>query len=195
MGFLHRDSEHSRVRHEGWVIAVLPTGEDAPRDNWEELLEAAQTHELAWAWSLKYDGREGRPLAAGIRAVCRCGWRGLRREANFRSPETADDLAQLDWHHHAEVSLSQVLPSHVAKALNDAERAVVNLTFPRQDLARLDEHRPLAAIRAATYLRARAEQMQKLAVAAARASGHSWEEISRPLRTTRQSAHERFSKS
>ncbi|MFE5549575.1 hypothetical protein ACFQ71_38030 [Streptomyces sp. NPDC056534] len=157
-------------------------------------MEAAEQHELGSAWSFKYDGREGRPRAAGIRAICDCGWRGPRRAANVDSPDSAGDLLCEDWFRHAEVSLSKVLPPRVRKAIGTAEEAILGLTFPQTDLLRLDEHRPLAAIHAATVLRSLAESMQRTGVSAARAAGYSWEEIARPLETTRQSAHERFSR-
>ncbi|MEU1867868.1 hypothetical protein [Streptomyces gardneri] len=194
MGFTHRDSEHSSEGHEGWVVAVLPDGTDAPRDTWEEAMEAAEQYDLGWAWSFKYDGREGRPRAAGIRAICYCGWRGPKREANFDNPDNTDAFLCEDWFRHAELSLSKVLPPHVLKAIETVEEAILDLTFPQTDLLRLDEHRPLAAIHAATILRGLAETAQRTAVNAARTAGYSWEEIAHPLETTRQSAHERFSR-
>ncbi|MFE5301849.1 hypothetical protein [Streptomyces sp. NPDC056632] len=93
MGFTHRDAEYSREGHEGWVVAVLPDGADAPHDTWEEALQAAEKHDLSWAWSLKYDGREGRPRAAGIRATCCCGWKGPKREAKFANRDMSDSFA------------------------------------------------------------------------------------------------------
>ncbi|MFJ9871516.1 hypothetical protein ACIRVI_00410 [[Kitasatospora] papulosa] len=194
MGYTHRDAEYSPEGHEGWVVAVLPDGTDAPRDTWEEAMAAAQQHDLGWAWSLKYDGREGRPRAAGIRATCYCGWKGPKHEANFADPDNADAHAREDWHHHTEVSMAKVLPPHVSKAIETVDEAIVDLTFPQADLLRLDEHRPLAAVHAATQLRALAESMQRTAVQAARIAGFSWEEIAHPLETTRQSAHERFNR-
>ncbi|MFE7511420.1 hypothetical protein ACFU8I_09365 [Streptomyces sp. NPDC057540] len=194
MGFTHRDAEYSPEGHEGWVVAVLPDGTDAPRDTWEEALQAAEKHDLSWAWSLKYDGREGRPRAAGVRATCYCGWKGPKREARFDNPDTTNSFACEDWFHHTEVSMAKVLPPHVRKAIETAQDAIADLTFPQPDLLRLDEHRPLAAIHAATELRYLAETLQRNAVQAARNAGFSWEEIAAPLETTRQSAHERFSR-
>ncbi|MEU2232231.1 hypothetical protein [Streptomyces vietnamensis] len=155
-------------------------------------MEAAQQHDLGWAWSFKYDGHDGRPRAAAVRVICLCGWKSPKREANFTNPDTAESLLCEDWFHHAEVSLSKVLPPHVHKAIETD--TILDLTFPQVDLLRLDEHRPLAAIHTATQLRHLAEAAQRTAVTAARTAGYSWEEIAAPLETTRQSAHERFNR-
>ncbi|MCY0924015.1 hypothetical protein OS965_38840 [Streptomyces sp. H27-G5] len=184
MGWIHQDDE---TTHEGFVIAALPDGIDAPQDSWEDTEKA----DGAWAWSLKYDGVDGRPRATGIKAICLCGWRGPRQPADPADPGPAEEALRRLWFHHVEVSLARVLPPHVQKLLDNLEEAVLGLTAPPATPDQLDEHRPLAALHAASILRGYAEQWQETAVRAAR-TDYSWEEIARPLGVSKQSAHERF---
>ncbi|MFD8386143.1 hypothetical protein ACFV2X_47885 [Streptomyces sp. NPDC059679] len=187
MGWIHQDDESD---HEGFVVAVLPDGTDAPRDTWEDMQEA----EGCWAWSLKYDGAHDRPLAVGIRAICLCGWRGPRQRADFTDPPAAEESLRKQWYHHAEVSLSRTLPPRIQALFDDLEETLLGMAMPPARPDELDDTRPLIAIYAATLLRAHAERWQETAVRAARAD-YSWEEIARPLGTTKQSAHERFRES
>ncbi|MET8680043.1 hypothetical protein ABZW18_21280 [Streptomyces sp. NPDC004647] len=187
MGWIHQDDESD---HEGFVVAVLPDGADAPRDTWEDT-EKANAQDRNWAWSIKYDGADGRPRAAGVRAICLCGWRGPRQKADFATLETAEEALRRQWYHHAEVSMARTLPSRVQRLFDELEEAVLGLASPPREPAELDDTRPLAAVYAATLLRDHAERWQETAVRAAKAD-YSWEEIARALCTTKQSAHEKY---
>ncbi|MFK8851133.1 hypothetical protein [Streptomyces sp. Ac-502] len=186
MGWVHDDYNSD---HEGHVVAVLPDGTSAPADVWEDG-EAADARDLTWAWSLKYDGADGRPRAAGIRTVCACGWEGPRRPADPTDPEAAEAGLYEQWLHHAEVALSRTLPEEIQRLVNELEEAVTGFCAAPTE-GRPEDSRPLVALYAATLLRQDSERWQQLAVQAAK-KDYSWEEIARPLGTSKQAAWERF---
>jgi len=191
MGWLHTDDEDGT--HEGWVVAVLSGGEDAPHDTFEDS-EETWKRRVNWAWSFKYDGSEGRRRAQGLRVVCACGWRGPRRPADFADPDACDEGLQREWVRHAEVSMSRTLPERLRRLLDEVEETVQALSAPLRPGGEPDEQRPLLAVYVATRLQAGAEEWQKEAVRAARAADYSWDEIAQVLMTSKQSAHERFRK-
>ncbi|MFD7137523.1 hypothetical protein [Streptomyces sp. NPDC059894] len=191
MGWLHTGDESGS--HEGWVVAVLSGGEDAPHDTFEDS-EETWKRRVSWAWSYKYDGRDGRRRAQGLRVVCACGWRSPRRPAGFDDPDACDEGLQREWIRHAEVSLSRTLPERLRRLLDEVEEEVQALSAPQRPEGELDEQRPLLAVYVATRLQNGAEVWQQDAVRAARAADYSWDEIAQALMTSKQSAHERFRK-
>ncbi|MFF1594748.1 hypothetical protein ACFVY0_42790 [Streptomyces sp. NPDC058286] len=191
MGWLHTDDENGT--HEAWVVAVLSGGEDAPHDTFEESKEA-WAQRVNWAWSFKYDGGEGRRRAQGLRVVCACGWRGPRRPVDFKDPDACDEGLHREWIRHAEVSLSRTPPERLRRLLDEVEEAVQALSAPLRPGGDLDEQRPLLAVYLATRLQNSSEEWQKEAVRVAKAADYSWDEIAQALRTTKQSAHEKFRK-
>ncbi|MFJ5548738.1 hypothetical protein [Streptomyces sp. NPDC093225] len=89
-------------------------------------------------WSV-YDGRQGRPRAAVLRAVCSCGWAGQRHRLEWEMTG-ADELAEAgdgqaaacerDWDGHtAEVAARAVpLPETVTVLLEQVEVEIDKLT-------------------------------------------------------------------
>ncbi|MFR0367493.1 hypothetical protein [Streptomyces sp. MCC20] len=191
MGWLHTDDENGS--HEGWVVAVLSGGEDAPHDTFEDS-EETWKRRVSWAWSYKYDGRQGRRRAQGLRVVCACGWRSPRRPVDFDDPDACDEGLQREWIRHAEVSLSRTLPERLRRLLDEVEDAVQALCAPQRPEGELDEQRPLLAVYATTLLQNGAEVWQQDAVRAARAADYSWDEVAQALMTSKQAAHEKFRK-
>ncbi|MBK3587919.1 hypothetical protein JHN49_31030 [Streptomyces sp. MBT57] len=184
MGWLHRDDES---KHEGFVVAVLPGGIDAPRDSWEDSEKA----DGGWAWSAKYNGTNGRPRAEGIRATCYCGWQGSRTRADFTDPEAAEEVLRRQWFHHVELSMARTIPARIQSLIDELEEAVLGMTAPASSPENLDEARPLAAINTASVVRDLAQRWQETAVRTAKAD-YTWEAVALALGTSKQSAHERF---
>ncbi|ORT54220.1 hypothetical protein [Streptomyces sp. CB03238] len=188
MGWVHPDDT---IGHEGDIVAVLESGEDAPKDTFDQAVQAMQ--DSRWGWE-RYDGHEDAPLAAGIRAICTCGWKGPRRRADFTDPDEASLACYQDWNHHTEVQLATSLPEDVTRHLDDLDDVLSGLCHgPRlEEITQEPGHvRPLATIHAAKRLRELADQLEAQAVPRARAS-YSWEDIARALEVSRQSAHERL---
>ncbi|MCS0603629.1 hypothetical protein NX794_20775 [Streptomyces sp. LP11] len=111
-------------------------------------------------WSV-YDGRDGYgPRAAALRAVCSCGWAGVKHplaweeigeeELAIAGAGVADTCMQ-DWDTHAaEVDTSAVaLPQSVTGLLDQLENEIEKLT----------KTSPLAAVRAARQLEVSAVQV------------------------------------
>ncbi|MFK0238634.1 hypothetical protein [Streptomyces vinaceus] len=189
MGWMHQDDDGS---HEAWVVAVLPDGSDGTRDGTPDTTtDVALPENLEWAWSLKYDGAHGHPRAMGVRVVCACGWKGGRKRPTWNAPAQVDDQLRAQWRHHAEVALADTLPEDVQRLVVALHDAVGALVGPAQYEG--DEVRPLAVVHAATLLKSMADTWQAEAVQAARGD-YSWEEIAGALGTSKQSAHERFSR-
>ncbi|MEU7000605.1 hypothetical protein [Nonomuraea sp. NPDC046570] len=115
----------------------------------------------------------------GYQAACSCGWTHSRRYPP--TPEGAKS-AEDQWYRHAQPLLALAPPSWV----------VVKADLLCQEVARVVQERP----RAALSLLARVDSWQRAltqqAVAAARSEGASWADIGTALGISKQAAHERF---
>jgi hypothetical protein len=193
MGWLYAEGENGSEDspHEGEVVAVLSDGTDAERDTFEDYKEAWKRR-VNWAWSYKYDGKEGRRKAQGLRVLCECGWRGPRRPVDFSDPDECDVPLKRDWEQHCETSLWRALTPRLKRHIGDLDEAFAELSGPSTP----DDEtpRPLLGVYAATLLLEDVKGWQREAVQAARKSGFSWDEIAGPLMTSKQGAHERFAK-
>ncbi|WP_052443339.1 hypothetical protein [Streptacidiphilus neutrinimicus] len=192
MGWVYADgyngSYDETKPHDGNVVAVLSDGTDAGRDTWEDGQESDR-RDLLWAWSFKYDGREGRRKAQALRAICSCGWRGARRPADFTDPDACDPQMEQEWKRHCELSLYRDPTRRLHRLLAQLGDVFDELTNPSDP----DEQpRPLLAAHMAKILQMDIETWQKNAVRAARDGGFSWDEIAGPLGMSKQTAHERF---
>ncbi|WP_404953142.1 hypothetical protein [Streptomyces sp. 147326] len=178
-------------RHEGYAVAVLADGREATAaDN-------PGTGNAAW-WC--FDGRDGRPLAVGVRAGCDCRdgrgrtaaeWRGaMVHPVDFGDTETTENWEDgrgpfAEWEAvHARPATAAAVPDEAAALLDEA----------RTLLAQLAEERPLAALRAVARLEALAEQAGRAAAGAAQRGGESWTGIGKALGVSKQAAHQRFAR-
>ncbi|WP_030200738.1 hypothetical protein [Streptomyces sp. NRRL S-87] len=177
--------------HEGYVVAVLADGAEPPpvrtartvADGKEYLGENT-------AWWL-YDGREGRPRAFAVKAGCQCGWRSADMfPVDFEDWEATDGFEAGDgpwaaWEaDHVGRLVGGQIPADVADAIEQL----------RVQLAALADSRPLAAVAAAARVEKLGTARLQQAVTAAVRDGSSWTAIGEATGTTRQAAHQRFSK-
>ncbi|MCC9707372.1 hypothetical protein E4N62_20055 [Streptomyces sp. MNU76] len=193
MGWLYAEGENESEggNHEGWVVAVLSDGTDAEQDTFDDA-EETWKRRVNWAWSYKYDGKEGRRKAQGLRVICYCGWRGARRPVDFADPDACDVQLRQEWERHCEISMSRMLTQRLQRLTSDLAVAFDELTGTFNNDS--EPARPLLAAYAATSLLMDVEAWQRDAVRAARKGGFSWDEISGPLMMSKQSAHEKFAK-
>ncbi|MFB8247317.1 hypothetical protein ACFC5X_20020 [Streptomyces sp. NPDC055952] len=193
MGWLYAEGENESEggNHEGWVVAVLSDGTDGEKDTFDDA-EETWARRVQWAWSYKYDGKEGRRKAQGLRVVCYCGWRGARRPVDFADPDACDVQLRQEWERHCEISMSRMLTQRLQRLTSDLAVAFDELTGTCNKDG--EPARPLLAAYAATSLLMDVEAWQRDAVRAARKGGFSWDEISGPLMMSKQSAHEKFAK-
>ncbi|MDO0939276.1 hypothetical protein QQY66_49120 [Streptomyces sp. DG2A-72] len=193
MGWLYAEGDNASEddNHEGHVVAVLSDGEDGAKDVWEDN-EESEKRGLSWAWSFKYDGKEGRRKAQGLRVVCYCGWKGARRPADFTDPDSCDTQLRQEWERHCEISMSREPTRRLRRLLDDLAEVFDQLNG--RDLPEREPARPLLAAHASATLQRDIESWQRDAVRVARAGGFSWEEIAGPLGMSKQSAHEKFAK-
>ena len=130
--------------HGGYAGAVLADGSE-PKPVYLDFGSSAasivQTREW-WA----YDGRLNRPLTAGFRAACTCGWRGTTYPVD-RASMSYDDLADVDilsayedWGEHIDAVERRAIP--VPEDLADA------IDHRHLRLAHLADQAPVAALRA-----------------------------------------------
>lgn len=191
MGWLYAYSagESEDDEHEGNVVAVLSDGTDTEYDKWEDT-EESDKRGLNWAWSFKYDGKEGRRKAQGLRVICTCGWRGARRPADFADPDACDAQLRQEWDRHCELSLYRMPTQRLRRLIGNLGEIFDELnggSTPEGEPAR-----PLLAAYMATSLQTDLRAWQRDAVRAARKGGFSWDEIAGPLNMSKQSAHEKF---
>ena len=126
---------------------------------------------------------DGRPEFVGYVGACACGWTDVQR---FAPTEAGRKAAAAEWSdkHVRSLILAQVdeMPRDLgAKA-----------TVLRNQITRLIDRRPSAALRTLAYVEAWQRALIDQAVAAARAEGQSWTDIGAALGITKQAAHERF---
>ncbi|MGP3691179.1 hypothetical protein ACTVZO_42035 [Streptomyces sp. IBSNAI002] len=177
--------------HEGYVVAVLADGTEPPAIRTPR--KAADGREYTGensAWWL-YDGREGRPRAFAVKAGCACGWRSTDMfPVDFQDWEATDGFEAGDgpwaaWEaEHVGRLVGGRIPDDVADTI---ERL-------RVQLAALADSRPLAAVEAAARVEKLGTARLQQAVTSAVRDGASWTSIGTATGTTRQAAHQRFSK-
>lgn len=174
MGWVHDVPEDDLYDHEGYAVAVLGDGSEPAASSW---------------WN--YDGSEGRPRAIAVRAGCECGWRSKEMfPIDFADHEATEGFEFNDGPFGAWSTehIGQLLGTTVPLELTEAIATV------RRMLAGLASSRPLAAITAAADVEKLAGARLQDAVTVARGRDASWESIGKAAGTTRQSAHQRWSK-
>lgn len=178
-------------RHEGYAVAVLADGTDAA---------AADNPSGGSAW-WSFDGRDGRPLAVGVRAACDCyladgirprsDWRGatvfpVDFGADFELAEGDDSRGP-----YAEWWTTHVTPAEATTVPGDVTEL---LDAVRIRLAELAAERPLAALTAVARLDGLAQAAGVRAAGAAQQRGASWSDIGTALGVTKQAAHQRLAR-
>lgn len=189
MGWVHDVPEDDLYDHEGYAVAVLADGsEPQPLRFPVPGREGVTTPNSAW-WL--YDGTSGRPLAAGVRAGCQCGWRGSEvHPVDFDDHEATEGFEYNDgpywswFREHIGSLLGTAMPPELSEAL-----AVVARQLREQAAAR-----PLVALTAIGQLETLIADQAPVAGAAARRTGRTWNAIGQALGISRQAAFQRFSR-
>ncbi|MCB5169470.1 hypothetical protein LG634_32270 [Streptomyces bambusae] len=147
--------------HDGRPVAVLADGSE-PKPFLPDPADRRDGPTGTDWWD--FDGTDGTPRAAAVRAGCSCGWRGAdqyaidwRQVAQSALPPFSVDIEGPlgDWRHHiAEVEARTVpLPEHVAELLRRVDT----------ELEALADTGPLAALRAAATLERTAARVSRAA--------------------------------
>ncbi|MDG5807940.1 hypothetical protein P9869_35890 [Streptomyces ossamyceticus] len=177
-------------RHEGYAVAVLADGREASAED-------NPGGNSAW-WC--FDGREGRPLAVGVRAACDCYLGGGSPRSDWRGATVfpVDFAADFEWTEgddtrgpYAEWWRTHVTPAEAATVPGDVTEL---LDVVRARLAELAEERPLATLTAVARLDGLAQAAGVRAAGAAQRRGASWSDIGTALGVTKQAAHQRLSR-
>ncbi|MDQ8704879.1 hypothetical protein RCO28_20630 [Streptomyces sp. LHD-70] len=133
--------------HEGWTGAVLPDGTE-PKKAYLDPGSGSNFYETHEWWA--YRGGLNRPMAARVRAACSCGWRGEKEYSidwdevgtfvqDFPSPEPL-----VDWERHLDEVEALTIPL--------PDELTVLLEQVTEQLERLVQNSPLAAIKAVSAL-------------------------------------------
>jgi hypothetical protein len=180
MAWAHDVPADDLEEHRGYAVALLTTGkEPEPAD--------ADT-----AWWI-YDGKDGRPLAAAVKAACACGWRSELfypiNEDHDRTEGTGNWAGTTGpysaWRdEHIGSLLGTTMPTELSEALATVERLVHQLATER----------PLVALSAIGEMERVIEYQAPHAGAAARRKGATWDTIGKAIRATRQAAYQRFAR-
>nr|WSS73666.1 hypothetical protein OG491_36185 [Streptomyces sp. NBC_01175] len=178
--------------HEGYAVAVLADGRDATAE------DNPGSGNTAW-WC--FDGRDGRPLAVGVRAGCDCyaanssrivrTWRGSTiHPVVFGDDEATEGFGgqggpYAEWENtHAAPAADTTVPGDVTALLAEV----------RERLTALAAEHPLAALTAVARLEAVTGAAGVNAAGAAQQRGSSWTDIGKAVGTTKQAAHQRFAR-
>jgi hypothetical protein len=175
VGWIYDDPAVDLYDHEGRCVPLLTDGSepDSVDGGW-------------WA----YDGQDGRPLAAAVKAACACGWRSeLFYPINLDNHELTEGEEYSTgpwaaWAEHIRELVGTAVPPELAEAL-----ATV-----RELLAQAATERPLAALTVIGQLEHLVEHQAAIAATEARARRITWDAIGQALRVSRQAAHQRLSK-
>ncbi|WP_331720479.1 hypothetical protein OG851_42685 (plasmid) [Streptomyces sp. NBC_00161] len=177
--------------HEGYAVAVLADGRDATA--------ADNPGSGNWSWWC-FDGKDGRPLAVGVRAGCDC-YNGQGRVAKqWRGsavhPVVFGDDEATEGHDGRSGPYGEWETAHVRPAQGAAvpEDIAALLDAARRRLAQLAAEHPLAALSAVARLEALAEATGRSAAGAAQRGGESWTGIGKALGVSKQAAHQRFAR-
>lgn len=189
MGWVHDVPEDDLYDHEGYPAAVLADGsEPEPLQFPVPGREGVTTGNSAW-WL--YTGQDGRPLAAGVKAACACGWRSAEVfPVDFEDHEATDGFEYNDgpfaeWQYGHIASLKGVA---VPRELREALATVA------QRLREASRLQPLVALTVIGQLEKLVGDLAPTAGAAARMDGQTWSAIGKALNTSRQAAYQRFSR-
>ncbi|MFF9070467.1 AsnC family protein [Streptomyces sp. NPDC014891] len=177
-------------RHEGYAVAVLADGRDAT---------AADNPSGNSAWWC-FDGRDGRPRAAGVRAACDCylgsdqprsDWRGttvfpVDFEADFELTEGDNSSGPYAewWNTHVTPAEATTVPGDVTDLLDQV----------RTRLAELTGQRPLATLTAVARLDRLTEAAARRAADTAYQRDATWSDIGAALGVSKQAAHQRLAR-
>jgi hypothetical protein len=178
MGWVHDVPEDDLYDHEGYAQPVLADGTEP---------EPVQGNSSWWT----YDGKDGRPLAAKVKAGCSCGWRSTETfPIDFDDWEATDGYEYNDgpfgaWsYEHIASLLGTAMPRELTEALDTVGRLVRQLAAER----------PLVALTAVGRIEKLVGDVAPTAGAAARKDGQTWAAVGRALNTSRQAAYQRFSR-
>lgn len=188
MGWVHDVPEDNLYDHEGYAVAVLADGTEPGPVQVQVLFGEGTTASSTW-WH--YDGKQGRPLAAAVKAGCSCGWRskGLS-PVDFDNLEATEGFEFNDgpyWSwtkEHINALLGTAMPQDLSEALETV----------KQFVGQLATERPLVALTAIGRLEKMIEVHAPTAGVSARSQMITWEAIGKALRTSRQAAYQRFGK-
>ncbi|MEU0023539.1 hypothetical protein ABZ173_38580 [Streptomyces rochei] len=189
MGWVHDVPADDLYDHEGYAVAVLADGsEPEPIQVPVTGRDGITSPNSAW-WL--YTGKDGRPLAAGVKAACACGWRAKEvHPIYFDDHEATEGIEYNDgpyWNwarEHIASLLGTAMPTELREALATVAEQV-------REHAML---RPLVALAAIGQLEKLVGDVAPTAGAGARNDGQTWTAIGRALGTTRQAAYQRFSR-
>ena len=189
MSWVHDVPEDDLYEHEGFAVAVLADGSEP------ETLQfpvpgrpGITTGNSAW-WL--YNGTKGAPRATAVRAGCACGWRSPESfPVDFADHDRTEGWEDAEgpfkaWQgQHIGALLGTAMPVELRQALATANRLVRDLSLER----------PLVALAAIGELEKLVGNWAPTAGAGARRDGATWDAIGNALGTTRQGAHNRFSR-
>lgn len=126
---------------------------------------------------------DGRPEFVGYVGACACGWTDTQR---FAPTEAGRKAAEAEWSDKHVRSLIIAMDDDMPRDLG------AKATVLRNQITRLIDRRPTAALRTLAYVESWQRALLDQAVAAARAKGQSWTDIGTALGISKQAAHERF---
>lgn len=126
---------------------------------------------------------DGRPEFVGYVGACACGWTDGQR---FAPTEAGRRAAEAEWGDKHVRSLVLAMEDEMPRDLG------AKATVLRNQITRLIDQRPRAALRTLAYVESWQRALLDQAVAAARAEGQSWTDIGDALGISKQAAHERF---
>ncbi|MFC9223147.1 hypothetical protein ACFT8W_20880 [Streptomyces hygroscopicus] len=187
MGWVHDVPEDDLYDHEGYVVAILADGTE-PEPIQVPVSTNADLTSPNSAWWL-YNGKDGKPLATGVKAGCACGWRSDDVfPVDFEDEEETEGFESntgpfAEWQYGHIASLKGVA---VPRELREA------LTTVAQRLREASMHQPLVALTVIGQLEELVGDLAPTAGAAARLDGQTWTTIGKALNTTRQAAFQRF---
>ncbi|MER6407061.1 hypothetical protein ABT269_26850 [Streptomyces viridosporus] len=169
-------TEEFGTSHEGFAGAVLADGSE-PKPVVLDVGSGANGYQTREWWA--YTGQWGRPQAAGYRAACACGWRGQSHPIDWeqigdgRLDEVDVFAAHDDWAAHIDTVDRQTvpLPGDLTDTLGRLE----------DQLTRLADQAPVAALRAVGQLERLTRSVGHRAAFAAEADDLSSETVGKAL--------------
>jgi hypothetical protein len=180
-------AEEFGTSHEGFAGAVLTDGSE-PKPVVLDTGSGAHVHQTSEWWA--YTGQWGRPKAAGYRAACACGWRGKTHPVDCeqidggRLDEVDVSASYDDWAAHIDTVDRQAvpLPDDLTNTLGRLE----------DQLSRLADQAPVAALRAVGELERLTRSIGHRAAHAAEADDLSPETIGKALGLSTSAARARL---
>ncbi|MDV7222751.1 hypothetical protein [Streptomyces prunicolor] len=186
MGWVHDVPEDDLYSHEGYAVAVLADGSEPEPLQIRVGGEGATAPNSSW-WV--YNGHDGRPGAAGVKAACECGWRSAETfPIDWTDHEATEGFEFNDgpfgaWSfEHIASLLGTAMPRELREAIGTVA----------QQLREQATDRPLVVLAAIRQLETLIGVEGPRAGAAARQEGVTWDAIGKAIGTTRQAAFQRF---